>query len=147
MLILTLRRCVNNAVYPVGYRQRYLLKHFLLALSRYVLDGCAKLALLGLSLGNLFTIYINYNWFKSAINLKCADGNTTTIFGVLNPFMILYSDLFNYSLAVLVVCVVMVVVDVIHFVYIWRNELTYYLVETVDKQMVKREDSEEQKVL
>lgn len=86
-MLLALRRCVNNAVYPVGYRQKYLFNHFLLAVSRYVLDGCVKITLLGLFLGNTFIIYTNYNWFKGAINLRCADGNFTTQFQILNPFM------------------------------------------------------------
>lgn len=39
----------------------------------------------------------------------------------------------------------MIIVDIIHFIYIYRNELTFYLVQTEDKQMVKREDTEELK--
>lgn len=142
-----MRRCVNNAVYPVGYRQKYLFNHFLLAVSRYVIDVSVKLTLLGLALGNTFIIYTNYNWFKGAINLRCADSNFTTQFLILNPFMQLYLSLFNYSLTVVVICFVMIIIDIIHFVYIWRNELTYYLVETLDKQMIKREDTEEQKIV
>lgn len=88
---------------------------------RYIIDGCAKLALFGLALGNIFTIYINYNWFKGAINEKCADGNFGTLYAILNPFLQLYTHLFNYALAVLAVCIAMIVVDVIHFIYIWRN--------------------------
>ena len=128
LFILTLRRIVNSAVYPVGYKQKYLPKHFCYAIMRYIIDGCAKLTLAGLTLGNLFTIYKNYNWFKSAINLNCADGNTTTLYSILNPFLILYTQLFNFSLATLVVCIVMIIIDLLHFVYIYRNELTYYLV-------------------
>jgi len=68
LLVLTLRRIINSAVYPVGYKQKYLLKHFCYAMIRYVIDILAKLALMGLALGNIFTIYINYNWFKGAVN-------------------------------------------------------------------------------
>ena len=138
VIILSLRRIINSAVYPVGYRQKYLLKHFLYGLLRYILDVCCKLALLGLALTNSFTIYINYNWFKGAINQRCADGNYGTLYGILNPFVLLYTDLYNYAIAVLVICVFMLIIDVIHFIYIWRNELSYYLVDTGEKQMVKR---------
>jgi len=34
----------------------------------------------------------------------------------------------------------MLVIDIVHFFYIWRNELTYYLVDTSDKEMVKKEE-------
>lgn len=39
----------------------------------------------------------------------------------------------------------MIVIDIIHFVYIYRSELSFYLVGTEDKQMVKKEDDEELK--
>ena len=145
VVVLALRRIVNNAVYPVGYRQHYLLKHFMYAMVRYVVDLCTKLALLGLALGNIFTIYTNYNWFKTAINLNCPDSNYATLYSILSPFLTLYTLLFNYALATLVICIAMIAVDVVHFIYVYRNELTFYLVETGDKQMVKREDSEELK--
>ena len=34
LLVLSLRRVINSAVYPVGYKQKYLLKHFCWALLR-----------------------------------------------------------------------------------------------------------------
>lgn len=128
MVILTLRRCVNNAVYPIGYKQKYLLKHFLMSLLRYVIDGCAKLTLLGLALSNIFTIYTNYNWFKGSINNKCADGNFSTLYAILNPLMTLYTNLLNHALSVLVLCIIMLILDIVHFVYIWKSELSYYLI-------------------
>ena len=100
---------------------------------RYIIDVLTKLALFGLALGNIFTIYINYNWFKGAVNERCADGNFGTMYSILNPFLTLYTHLFNYALAILVICLTMLVIDVIHFIYIWRNELTHYLVDTADK--------------
>ena len=138
--VVTLRRLVNNAVYPVGYKQKYLLKDFLLALSRYIVDFVAKIVILGLTLANLFTIYTNYNWFKSAVNLNCPDNNTGTLQLIMNPYMVLYTKLFNYSLATLAICLAMVIIDLIHFCYIYKGELAFYLVGTEDKQMVKRED-------
>ena len=57
----------------------------------------------------------------------------------MNPFLTLYTHLFNYALAVLVICLTMLVIDIVHFIYIWRNELTHYLVDTGDKQIVKKE--------
>lgn len=145
LFILTLRRIVNSAVYPIGYKQKYLPKHFLYAIVRYIVDVCAKITLTGLTLGNLFTIYKNYNWFKSAINLNCADGNITTLYSILDPFVNLYTLLLNYSIATLVVCIFMIVIDIVHFVYIYKNELTFYLIQTEDKLMIKREDTEELK--
>jgi hypothetical protein len=145
VVVVTLRRIINSAVYPVGYKQKYLLKHFWLALSRYLVDATAKLTILGLTLANLFTIYTNYNWFKSAVNLNCADGNIGTLQAIMNPYMTLYTKLFNYSLATLVVCVAMLVVDLLHFCYIYRSELAFYLVGTEDKLMVKKEEDEELK--
>lgn len=137
-----MRRIVNSAVYPIGYKQKYLLKHFLYALSRYILDISAKLTILGIQLANVFLLYTNYNWFKSAVNLNCPDGNLTTLYNIMEPFMTLYKMLFNYALASVVICAVMLIIDIIHFVYIYRNELSFYLVETGDKQMVKKEDDE-----
>jgi hypothetical protein len=34
----------------------------------------------------------------------------------------------------------MLIVDFIYFIYIYKNELAFYLVGTEDKQMVKKED-------
>jgi hypothetical protein len=56
--------------------------------------------------------------------------------------MTLYTSLFNYALAVVVICLAMLTIDVVHFVYIWRNELTHYLVDTSDKLMVSNEKQE-----
>lgn len=145
LFVLTLRRVINNAVYPVGYRQRNLPKHFFMALSRYLIDVSAKLAILGLTLTNLFTIYSNYNWFKSAVNLNCPDGNLSTFNDIMDPYMALYTKLFNYSLSTLVISLFMLVIDIVHFVYIYRGELTFYLIETEDKMMVKKEDDEDLK--
>lgn len=128
--MITLRRIINNAVYPIGYKQKYLLKHFLLSLIRYIVDLLAKLTILGITLGNLFTIYTNYNWFKSAVNLNCPDSNFGTLQAIMNPYMNLYTKLFNYSLATLVICIAMLLIDVIHFIYIYKSELTFYLVGT-----------------
>ncbi len=130
LVVITLRRIINNAVYPIGYKQKYLLKHFLLALSRYIVDISAKLIIFGLTFANLFTIYTNYNWFKTAVNLGCPDGNIGTLQEIMNPYMTLYTDLLNYSLATLVICFVMIVIDIIHFIYIYRGELSYYLIGT-----------------
>ena len=58
--------------------------------------------------------------------------------------MNLYTALFNYALAVVIICVAMLTIDVIHFIYIWRNELNYYLIDTSDKHLVKREESYEE---
>jgi len=56
--------------------------------------------------------------------------------------MVLYNKLLNYAIAAIVICVIMLVIDVIHFVYIYRGELVFYLVDSGEKQMVKKEDDE-----
>lgn len=90
IVVLTLRRIINSAVYPVGYKQKYLLKHFWLALSRYLIDISAKVTIFGISLANVILLYTNYNWFKSAVNLNCPDSNLTTMEVIMKPFMVLY---------------------------------------------------------
>jgi hypothetical protein len=145
--LLALRRVINSAVYPVGYRQKHLPRHFLQAILRYVLDLGAKLTLLALGLTNIFILYANYNWFKGAINAQCPDGNLGTLYTILNPFLALYTALLNYALAVIVLCLAMLLVDLVHFFYIWRNELTHYLLDSRDKQLVKKDDTEEYRFL
>ena len=142
VVVLTLRRIINSAVYPVGYKQKHMPKHFCMALSRYILDFAAKIAILALTMVNLLTIYTNYNWFKSAINLNCADSNLTTIYTVLKPYMELYEDLLNYSLATLVLTVTMIIIDVVHFCYIYSAELTHYLIDTQGKLLAKKDTTE-----
>lgn len=63
----------------------------------------------------------------------------------MDPYMELYTKLFNYSLSTLVISLFMIVIDIVHFVYIYRGELSFYLIETEDKMMVKKEDDEELK--
>jgi len=110
-----------------------------MALSRYIIDFLAKFAILGLTIVNIITTYTNYNWFKSAMNLNCADSNLTTIYQILKPYMDLYETLYKYILTILVITILMIIIDIVHFVYIYRNELTHYLVETEGKMMVKKE--------
>ena len=75
LFILVIRRILKREVYPVGYRQMYLPKDFCEALMRYVIDAICKMAVLGLLIYTAYTIFINWNWFKSALNLECADKN------------------------------------------------------------------------
>lgn len=145
LLSLGLRRCVNSAVYPVGYKQRYLVKHFLMALFRYIVDALCKLGILGVSFGALWLIYSNYNWFKSAINLGCADSNPTTLKNILVPYMNIYSKLLYYYIGILAVTGAMIIIDIIHFVYIYKAELSYYLIQTESKAMVKKDEEEDLK--
>ena len=130
VVILALRRIVNSAVYPIGYKQKNLPKHFFMALVRYIFDFVAKLSILGISFANIYLIYINYNWFKSAINLNCPASNVSTLQNIMNPFLDLYSVLFNYCLSIIVVTIFMLVIDIVHFIYIYRAELTHYLIES-----------------
>lgn len=59
------------------------------------------------------------------------------------PFMNLYTNLFRFFLGDMIVCAVMLIIDIVHFVYIYKNELTFYLIKTEDKMMVKVEMEED----
>lgn len=73
LFILTIRRLLKREVYPVGYRQMYLPKDFCFALMRYIIDWVCKIIVLGLMIYSAAVIFINWNWFKSSLNLECAD--------------------------------------------------------------------------
>ena len=74
-LILAIRKIFHRPVYPVGYKKEYLPWDFFKAIIRYVLDMAFKLIIFGIVFYVTWTSISNWNWFKSAISVNCADGN------------------------------------------------------------------------
>lgn len=64
VFVLGLRRCVNNAVYPVGYKVQSMPEHFWLGMSRYILDVICKLLIFIMSIILTHTSYTSWYWFK-----------------------------------------------------------------------------------
>lgn len=115
----------------------YLPKDFCYALTRYIIDFTCKFAILGLLIYTTWIILVNWNWFKSALNLNCPDSNSLLISKVLEPFRTMYQQSVSYIIAQLVVFALVAIIDIIHFVYIYRNDLRYYLVDSYGKVMVE----------
>lgn len=42
--------------------------------------------------------------------------------------MNLYSKIFKYAIATLVITVAMILVDIVHFIYIYKAELSFYII-------------------
>lgn len=65
---------------------------------------------------------------------------------IIKPYQRIHYVLFENSLAVLAIAVVMLIIDAFHFYYIYNNELAYYLVDSgqllVDKDAgLNKQDS------
>lgn len=131
--ILVMRRCFKKEVYPVGFKQVYLPMDFCSALCRYLIDFFCKFGLLGLALFMAWKSYENWNWFKAATNLDCANGNMELIDYVINPYTLLYEKSLIYSVAHIALLAVVFAIDIIHFCYIYKNELQHYLVDSVHR--------------
>lgn len=61
----------------------YLPKDFCISLIRYIVDFTSKFIILGLLVYIAWNIFVNWNWFKSALNLNCPDGHKILISGVM----------------------------------------------------------------
>ena len=114
----------------------YLPKDFCLALTRYVIDFVCKFAILGLLIYTAWVIFVNWNWFKSALNLGCPDKDEILINKVMEPFRSMYQQSLYYIVSQLIIFTFVAVIDLIHFIYIYRNDLRYYLVDSYGKVMV-----------
>lgn len=57
--------------------------------------------------------------------------------------MKLYTKILKYAIGAFVLTVCMILIDIIHFVYIYKAELSYYLIETERQLMVKQEEAKE----
>lgn len=117
----------------------YLPRDFCYALTRYIIDFVAKVAILGLLIYTAWVIFVNWNWFKSALNLNCPDDSQVLISMVMEPFRTMYQQSLNYVIAQLVVFAFVAIVDIVHFIYIYRNDLRYYLVDSYGRIMVEHE--------
>ena len=128
IFILGLRRCVNNSIYPVGYKQQNMPNHFWWSLSRYIVDLVCKILIIVMSA--LFTLngYIDWHWYKEVQNKKCHHDNMELVEMIIKPNQEVHLNLFSSGLAVFLISICMLIIDGFHFYYIYHNELTYYLV-------------------
>lgn len=108
-------------MYPTGYKQVYLPRDFCLALTRYIIDLASKLVIFALAFYSTWVCIVNWNWFKTAINLDCADKSSTMVTHVMEPFR----DMYQYGIILLIgqmiVLVFVACVDIVHFCYIYKN--------------------------
>ncbi len=79
-------------------------------------------------------------------NHKCHHDSLELVTYIIKPYQSIHYVLFENSLAVLAIAVVMLIVDAFHFHYIYNNELAYYLVDSgqllVDKDAgLNKQDS------
>lgn len=55
----------------------------------------------------------------------------------MEPFRDMYQKSLIYAVAQLVVFLFVAIIDLIHFIFIYRNDLQYYLVESYGKILVE----------
>lgn len=65
----------DSRVYPVGFKQVFMPSEFIKGLVRYIIDAICKFGVLIITIYLSYTSIYNWNWFKSAINENCMDGN------------------------------------------------------------------------
>ena len=104
-----------------------------------------KLVIIGLSLYITWMSYYNWNWYKNVTNFNCYDSNPQIKDNIVSPYTDLYLQLFQFSIASSIISVVMAVIDIIHFVYIYKTDLKYYLVDSEGRMIVQTQEDEELK--
>lgn len=57
----------------------------------------------------------------------------------MEPFRNMYTSSLNYTIGQLTVVIVVAIIDVMHFFYVYNNEITYYLVNSERNKLVKHE--------
>ena len=114
-------------------------KDFCLAIIRYIVDFACKAIIFALALYSSWVCIVNWNWFKSAINLQCADNEVTMVSHVMEPFRDMYEEGIILLIGQMIVLVFVIVVDIIHFCYVYRNDLQYYLVDPYLRRIVEVE--------
>ena len=139
--ILAIRKIFHYEVYPTGYKQKYLPFDFAKSLSRYIFDFSCKLTILGLLFYLAWISWTNWNWFKSALKENCSDGNPQINDYILNPYIELYLTVLQFGVAKVIVGLVYLVIDIVHFVFMYRQELKYYLVEPEGKELIVERES------
>ena len=55
---------------------------------------------------------------------------------ILTPYEELYVKIIQYCVGQFVICIVFIVLDIINFVYVYKTELRYYLVDSHGKAFV-----------
>jgi hypothetical protein len=64
IFLLGLRRCINNSIYPVGYKQRRMPEQFWWSMSRYIVDVICKILIIIFSALFAFNGYLDWHWYK-----------------------------------------------------------------------------------
>ena len=105
----------------MGYKQVYLCKDFCFAIVRYIIDFSCKAIIFATTFYVAWVCMVNWNWFKSAINVGCTDGNYTMITYMIEPFRDMYQQAVVLTIAQMIVIVVVLILDLVHFVWVYRN--------------------------
>lgn len=122
LLVLVLRRALTRRdVYPVGYKQIYMPGEFCKSTFRYIIDLVCKVVIFGTTFYLSYTSVVIWNWFKSAINENCHDQNPQMATYVMTPYSELYVKIVQYSVAQCVIVAVVLIVDVVHFRWIYKT--------------------------
>ena len=119
----------------------YLPQDFCKALLRYIFDFSCKLTILGLVFYLTWVAWTNWNWFKSAVKENCSDGHMQINDYILNPYTELYLTVLQFGVGKVIVCLLYLIVDIIHFVFVYRNDLKFYLVSPEGKELVGEKES------
>lgn len=87
-----------------------------------------------------YKCYYNWNWIMKALNMNCPDSNPQLIYQVLTPYQQMYTSLYSQYTVLVAVCVVMLVIDIVYNVYVYHNELRFYLESASGQKLVDRDD-------
>ena len=128
-------------VYPTGYKQVYLPVDFCKALLRYIFDFSCKLTIFGLVFYLTWVAWTNWNWFESAVKENCADSNPQINNYILQPYSQLYLTVLQFGVGKVIICFVYLIVDIAHFIFIYRNDLKFYLASPEGKELVGEKES------
>lgn len=94
---------------------------FVKGLIRYIIDAICKIGVLVITIYLSYVSIYNWNWFKSAINENCFDGNPQLAVNVMNTYSKLYYGLIQVSVAKAAITLFIIVVDVVHFHYVYKT--------------------------
>jgi len=83
----------------------------------------------------------------TALSINCADSNPQLINYVLTPYQQMYMSLYSQYIVLVAVCVLMLIIDIVYNVYVYQNELKFYLesatgIRLVDKDELDKEIAE-----
>ena len=60
---------------------------------------------------------------------------------ILNPYSELYLTVLQFGVAKVIVCLLYLIVDIVHFVFMYRNDLKFYLVSPEGRELVGEKES------